>query len=950
MVVDDDPIITKLLAITLSNFGQVESVNSGEEALRRLESALLPDVILLDAAMPNMDGFEVCAHIKSNPRLAAIPIIFVTGDNKIATETRALDAGAVDFISKPFSTAVVQARIRTQLTLLDQQFSLLTANRKLEKYLEEKSSTIQSLLTTIPDPIWFKSITGEYSNYNPAALQAFGLHGAGESDNRGGEIFLADIVEKLAVFDAKVIQSGVAQTFEFDSQAATTQSILYWEIIKTPVTDNAGQRVGVLSIARNITSRKNNEDKLRMLSLAVEQNPNCVIITDADKRIQYVNKAFTQHSGYSAHEAVGRMAGFFKSGKTPESTYQGMHVALNAGEVWKGQFFNRNKDGSQIIVIAHISPIRDADGHITHYLSIQENITHQIALAEQVEHAYAAQEAAEAASIAKSRFLANMSHEIRTPMNAIIGLTHLLLRDETTALQSSRLHKISGAAEHLLGIINDILDISKIEAGRMELAPTNFRLADVIGKISTLMLDRARDKGLLFSIYTEDIPPFLYADAIRLTQILLNYVGNAIKFTHSGSVTLYGYVLEQSECDVLVRFVVQDTGIGITAEERQRLFNVFTQGSNSTTRKYGGTGLGLSINRHLAKLMGGNVGVSSSLGKGSAFWASVRMKKIQNNALTANLFATIPENEIIELLLAHSSGKQILLAEDNPINQEVSLTLLQNAGLATTLAVDGVQAVAAAAAGHFNLILMDIQMPEMDGLDATRAIRQLAGYANTPIIAMTANAFSEDKNLCLSVGMNDFIAKPVNPSQLYSMLLTWLYFKENNRKIPPGVVVEMPPVNELKPIWSVSADTNALPEDRSGSKTIDRWQGISGVDYALGLKQMSGNAAVYQRLLQKFATQSERDLAAFEQSWQAADLTKMKHLVHTLKGSAGTLGMMPLHQLAASLETSIKGAIENSNPLGLDRCSFDTLSLEYKAVASAIIAIDHHGQNDEISP
>ena len=382
-----------------------------------------------------------------------------------------------------------------------------------------------------------------------------------------------------------------------------------------------------------------------------------------------------------------------------------------------------------------------------------------------------ARDAANAANVAKSAFLANMSHEIRTPMNGILGMAHLLRRGGVSLKQAERLDTIESSGMHLLGIINNILDISKIEARKVVLEEVPLSLTAVLDNVRSMLTEQAQEKNLDLVLDIAPLPDHLLGDPTRLQQAVLNFASNAIKFTDEGSVTLRAFALEKSDDSVLVRIEIQDTGIGIPADTIPRLFTAFEQADNSTTRRYGGTGLGLVISRRLAELMGGQTGVVSKLGIGSTFWLTAHLKrKSAADAAACHLTDDETGHAESELRRLHR-GKRVLVVDDEPINRMVARVQLEDIGLVVDTADDGAEAVALALKVPYAAIFMDMQLPSVDGLEATRRIRLVSQHVHTPIIAMTANVFAEDRARCFQAGMNDFLMKPFTPDSLFGVLL-----------------------------------------------------------------------------------------------------------------------------------------------------------------------------------
>jgi len=674
-----------------------------------------------------------------------------------------------------------------------------------------------------------------------------------------------------------------------------------------------------------IVQRRRSETQLRKLAQAVEQSPECIVITNLEARIEYVNEAFTCTTGYSREEAIGQNPSLLQSGKTPRDRYAALWDALSRGQSWKGEFINRRKDGDEYIEFAIITPLCQPDGRVSHYVAVKEDVTEKKRIGEELDrHRHHLEELvrertaeleqaralAEAANQAKSTFLANMSHEIRTPMNAIVGLTHLLRRTVVTPEQATHLIQISGAARHLLSILNDILDLSKIEAGKLVLEQTDFALGAVLDHVRSLIAESARAKGLSVTVDGDAVPLWLYGDPTRLRQALLNYAGNAVKFTEHVSIALRARLLDDDGTTLWVRFEVQDTGVGIAPRDRARLFEAFAQADATTTRKYGGTGLGLAITQRLAQLMGGEVGVESEPSQGSTFWFTTRLRRGQP---TPPAVADVVAGDAGAELRRRCAGARLLLAEDNAINREVALELLHGVGLMVDMAVDGREAVAKASTQSYDLILMDVQMPELDGLAATQAIRVQCDPVHPPILAMTANVFEEDRHACLAAGMNDFVAKPVDPERLFAKLLRWLPARTGGGPVAP----------DPSPSWS-----------ESDAVLLACLSAIPGLETATGLKALNGNGSRYAELLRRYAVDHADGADRLRQALANGDILGARRLAHSLKSVSGTLGVVGIQQLAAELEAAIAAGDEPARVAArIDAVAAETAPLTGKILA-----------------
>ncbi len=527
---------------------------------------------------------------------------------------------------------------------------------------------------------------------------------------------------------------------------------------------NIALTVGLCSLVVSRSQRRLQASEERYRSL-VEQAADGILVSDVTGKFIDINAAGAQMLGYAPQEVIGlNISDIVAEEELPHLAEAKAKFASGPMTATTAQRRFKRKNGSHFngeVVAKGLS-----DGRV---LGLLRDITQH----KQVEATLLqAKLSAEAANRSKSEFVANMSHEIRTPLNAIVGMSYLMRRDSVDPKQTERLDQIEIASSHLLSIVNDVLDIAKAESGKLALEHAAFMLSDLQYSVDSLMAERARAKGLKLHIDLRALPAALVGDRTRLTQALVNYLSNAVKFTEQGDITLSARVLERQGSKVLARFEVADTGIGIAPESLVRLFSAFEQADGSTTRRYGGSGLGLAITGRLAKLMGGEAGAQSALGQGSTFWFTAWLESAESAPAMPRPAQPDP---LREFTLSHlGRGRKVLLVEDDPVNQVVTQELLAGAGLQFELAITGTQAVEMATRATYDLILMDMFMPEMDGLEATRRIRALPGRESVPIVAMTANAFSEDRQSCLAAGMNDFIEKPVNPRKLFATIQHWL--------------------------------------------------------------------------------------------------------------------------------------------------------------------------------
>ncbi|MES2716203.1 MAG: PAS domain S-box protein [Pseudomonadota bacterium] len=792
--------------------------------------------------------------------------------------------------------------------------------------------------------------------------------------------------------------------------------------------------------------------------------PDMVGYWDARRVLRFANRPYRDWFA-PGQDPVGRSRHEFFSDPAHDAGEIAFAAALD-GQAQRFEYVLSNTLGEVRYAWVHYIPDRQGEqvaGVFVLVSDISEVKQAELRLQALNEQLVAARDRAEAANRAKSAFLANISHEIRTPMNAIIGLTHLMQRDAGAGQGAERLGKVSEAAHHLLDVINDVLDLSKIESGKLRLEQTDFPIDAVLSRACALVAERARAKGLELVLKSEGVPSLLRGDPTRVSQALLNLMSNAVKFTDRGSVVLRCELMGADADALRLRFSVRDTGVGVPADKIDALFNAFEQADTSTTRRFGGTGLGLAITRRLALLMGGDVGVHTVQGQGSCFWFTANFERATQPALAdsarlpgrralvaddlpearaaladmlrrlgmqvdsvaggdeavqatllaeqrrrpyelllldadmpgtdglaalrqlrarlgedsmppcllivdearATLVAQGPgDDEPVELLgkpvtlsalsagidrldrqpwrrpvqdrteaqpheralRQRASGQRVLLAEDNLVNQEVASELLQAVGIQVDLAADGHQAVALAAQHAYDLVLMDMQMPVMDGLAATRALRAMPRHARTPILAMTANAFGDDRRACLAAGMDDHIAKPVDPELLYAMLGRWLPARLED-DAPPVPATALPPAASAQPPAQAPAEASPAPAAaappaaapaaavRAPAAPTPDFSGIPGLTMARALLYLPGRDEVFARVLRQFSDNYGQGVPGLDAALQAGQWVDAQRLLHSLRGACGAVGATGVQAEALALEQALQALAEQAPPL-----------------------------------
>lgn len=789
LLIEDNPADSRLINIYLkTSFGisfELNVKDTLEKGMKFLQENTV-DIIISDLSLPDSKGLDTFMSI--HKEFSDTPIIVLTGVEDESTGLKAMKIGAQDFLIKG---KLHSFELKRAINYGIERHKLLIKLSENSKKLKEKSEDLIRHQIKLEEAqklahigSWEYNVQTSETNWSDELYRIFGLN------PQEIKIPYDSFLKMVHVDDLELVKKTIdsayetLNTFDFNYRIVRPDGNVRMLHAKSEIIrDDKGNPLFFLGTNQDITEQFH-EEEMGKLALAATQSYNSVIISDKNGKIEWVNDGFTKLSGYSLSEVKNTYGEVLIKGETKEVNKQQSvfkQVLIDKKPVTYERK-NYTKQGTEYWVITTATPVIDKNGEVERIItidsdiSIRKKIENELQLANKIaEHSLMkgnkalnelmeAKKQLEESLKIKEQFLANMSHEIRTPMNAIIGFTNLVLKSELTEENKKFLSAIKTSGENLLVIINDILDFSKIESGKIVFEKINFNLDQAVSTLIQLMKPKADEKNImLHSSVSKDLPVALIGDPTRLNQILTNLLSNAIKFTNRGEVSLEVKMLKEDNDTAEIEFLVRDTGIGIPPENLSKIFLSFTQGSNDTSRKYGGTGLGLTISKQLVESQGGKISVSSVLKEGSCFSFSlnfIKCKSINTDEIGIKKVST--EADLPE-------GTKVLLVEDNMLNQILAKKVLSNWKCTIQVAENGLIAIEKIKETNFDVVLMDIQMPEMNGYEATEFIRKKLPpeKCNVPIIAMTAHAFTSEIEKCKALGMNDYISKPFNETELY---------------------------------------------------------------------------------------------------------------------------------------------------------------------------------------
>jgi len=647
-----------------------------------------------------------------------------------------------------------------------------------------------------------------------------------------------------------------------------------------------------LQSARQVRALKDSEEQARKLSMVASRTDNAVVITDSDGRIDWVNDGFTRITGYTLDEVAGHRPGSVLQGPdTDREVVDRIRKRLREGRGFQEELLNYRKDGRPYWIAIEVQPIRDEHGGVQQFMAIERDITESRLREQQLEKA---RQKAEEASRTKSTFLAMMSHEVRTPLNGILGSLSLLQDTRLDPEQRRYVETSRRSGEWLLSLINNILDFSKVEAGRIELEPLPFQVRSLVRSVVEMLEPRASAKAIrILGEVDPAVPAAVIGDVSKIRQVVLNLAGNGVKFTVDGEVRIRVCLLEQSDGAIRLRFAVSDTGTGIPPERQDRLFEEFWTQRSDHRHEHEGTGLGLAISRRLVESLGGTIKFESTVGVGSRFWFDLPLAPAPAASTPADDSGAADEAAMPDLPEHRQLRGRVLIAEDNPANQMIVSSFLARLGLNADVVANGLEAVQAVRGNPYDLVLMDVGMPKMDGVAATQAIRALDGpRGRIPIVAVTAHVMRGERESLLQQGMDDYLSKPIDRAALVDCLARWLPAEKE------------PAAGGRDPDAPAPAPTLATLVDREVLEQL--------------LQDVGPENA--RAVVDAFVGELDRQAAALESAANTADLAAMAQAAHRLKGSAASFGAVPLSGVLASVEQAARRGDSEAAMAALNGC------------------------------